>query len=180
MNLPNKLTLLRIIAIPFFIFFLMTSFAPFSKWIAFGLFIVASLTDFLDGYIARKYHLVTDFGKFADPLADKLLVCSALICLLSLDKISVYIVLVIIARDFIISGFRLVAAGKGIVIAADWSGKVKTALQMVMILFIIADISFLFPVTIGLEIIVTVLTVVSLIECMVKNKGVLKENKVEK
>ncbi|MCR5848408.1 MAG: CDP-diacylglycerol--glycerol-3-phosphate 3-phosphatidyltransferase [Lachnospiraceae bacterium] len=175
MNLPNRLTLLRIISIPFFIFFLMTNFVPGSKWIAFGLFILASLTDFLDGYIARKKNLITDFGKFADPLADKLLVCSALICLLSLDKISVYIVLIIIARDFIISGFRLVAAGKGIVIAADWSGKIKTALQMVMILFIIADLSFLGIFTLILEIVVVILTVVSLIECLVKNSKVLKE-----
>ncbi|MCR4649740.1 MAG: CDP-diacylglycerol--glycerol-3-phosphate 3-phosphatidyltransferase [Lachnospiraceae bacterium] len=177
MNLPNRLTLMRIIMIPFFVFFLMTSFFPFGKWIAFGLFIAASLTDFLDGYIARKNNLVTDFGKFADPLADKLLVCSALICLLSLSKINVYIVLIIIARDFIISGFRLVAAGKGIVIAADWSGKVKTALQMVMILFVIADIPFLSIVTIILEIAVVILTVSSLLECLIKNRNVLSEKK---
>ncbi len=177
MNLPNRLTLMRIIMIPFFVFFLMTNFVPFGKWIAFGLFIAASLTDFLDGYIARKNNLVTDFGKFADPLADKLLVCSALICLLALSKINVYIVLIIIARDFIISGFRLVAAGKGIVIAADWSGKVKTALQMVMILFVIADIKFLAIVTIILEIAVVILTVSSLLECLIKNKNVLAEKK---
>ena len=138
---------------------------------------MASLTDFLDGYIARKKNLVTDFGKFADPLADKLLVCSALICLLSLGKISVYIVLIIIARDFIISGFRLVAAGKGIVIAADWSGKIKTALQMVMILFIIADIPFFAIFTLVLEIVVVALTVISLVECLIKNSKVLKEEK---
>lgn len=177
MNLPNKLTVMRIIAIPFFIFFLMTSFVPFSKWIAFALFIIASLTDFLDGFIARKYNLVSDFGKFADPLADKLLVCSALICLLAVDKINFLIVLIIISRDFIISGFRLVAASKGIVIAADYSGKIKTALQMVMTLLIIADIPFLFIPTLVLEYIVVFLTVFSLIECMVKNKGVLKESK---
>ena len=175
MNLPNRLTIARIIAIPFFIFFLMTDFVPASKWIAFGLFIAASLTDFLDGYIARKNNLVTDFGKFADPLADKLLVCSALICLLALSKINVYIVLIIIARDFIISGFRLVAAGKGIVIAADWSGKVKTALQMVMILFIIADIKIFAIVTLVLEIAVVILTIVSLIDCIVQNRMVLSE-----
>ena len=177
MNLPNRLTIARIIAIPFFIFFLMTSFVPFSKWIAFGLFIAASLTDFFDGYIARKNNLVTDFGKFADPLADKLLVCSALICLLSLNKINVYIVLIIIARDFIISGFRLVASGKGVVIAADWSGKVKTALQMIMILFIIADIGILAIPTFVLEIAVVILTIVSLIDCIIKNRKVLSEKK---
>ena len=163
MNLPNRLTVMRIIAIPFFIFFLMAPFVPFGKWIAFALFIVASLTDFLDGYIARKNNLITDFGKFADPLADKLLVCSALICLLALGKISYIIVLIIISRDFIISGFRLVAASKGVVIAADWSGKVKTALQMVMIPMIIAELKFLYWPTIVLEIVVTALTVISLI-----------------
>ena len=178
MNLPNRLTILRIIIIPFFIFFLMTDFFPFWKWIAIGLFIAASLTDFLDGYIARKKNLVTDFGKFADPLADKLLVCSALICLLALGKIHFILVLVIIARDFIISGFRLVAAGKGVVIAADMSGKVKTALQMVMIPLIIADIGFLKWPTFILEIVVLILTVVSLIICIAKNgKNVLTETK---
>ncbi|MBQ2183371.1 MAG: CDP-diacylglycerol--glycerol-3-phosphate 3-phosphatidyltransferase [Lachnospiraceae bacterium] len=108
MNLPNRLTVLRIVIIPFFIFFLMASFIPFGKWVAFGLFIIASFTDYLDGHIARKKNLITDFGKFADPLADKLLVCSALICLLangSLGKYGFILVLVIISRDFIISGF---------------------------------------------------------------------------
>ena len=178
MNLPNKLTVLRIIIIPFFIFFLMASFIPFGKWIAFGLFVIASFTDFLDGYIARKNNLITDFGKFADPLADKLLVCSALICLLSLNKIHFIIVLVIIARDFIISGFRLVAASKGVVIAADMTGKVKTALQMIMTLFIIADFKILLIPTIVLEIAVLILTVVSLIECIVKNRKVISSDKI--
>lgn len=176
MNLPNRLTVLRIVIIPFFIFFLMASFIPFGKWVAFGLFIIASFTDYLDGHIARKKNLITDFGKFADPLADKLLVCSALICLLangSLGKYGFILVLVIISRDFIISGFRLVAAGKGVVIAADMSGKVKTALQMVMILMIIANLKFLFIPTFILEIVVLILTVVSLIICIVKNRSVL-------
>ena len=177
MNLPNRLTIMRIIAIPFFIFFLMTDFVPFSKWIAFALFIIASLTDLLDGYIARKYNLVSDFGKFADPLADKLLVCSALICLLAIDRVHFIIVLVIISRDFIISGFRLVAASKGVVIAADMSGKIKTTLQMVMILMIIAQIPILYYPTLVVELIVLFLTVFSLIECLVKNRAVLKEDK---
>ncbi|MBR5067124.1 MAG: CDP-diacylglycerol--glycerol-3-phosphate 3-phosphatidyltransferase [Lachnospiraceae bacterium] len=180
MNLPNKLTVLRIIIIPFFIFFLMASFIPFGKWVAFALFIIASLTDFFDGLIARKKNLITDFGKFADPLADKLLVCSALICLLalgSLGKFGYILVLVIIGRDFIISGFRLVAAGKGVVIAADMSGKIKTTLQMIMILFIIADLSFLAIPTLVLEIAVLILTIVSLVICIVKNRKVLAETK---
>ncbi|MCR4696837.1 MAG: CDP-diacylglycerol--glycerol-3-phosphate 3-phosphatidyltransferase [Lachnospiraceae bacterium] len=177
MNLPNKLTILRIVIVPFFVIALTIEAIPFGKWIALGLFIVASLTDFLDGYIARKNNLITDFGKFADPLADKLLVCSALICLLGLQKINVYVVLIIISRDFIISGFRLIAASKGVVIAADWFGKVKTALQMVMIPFIIADIKIFTIVTIVLEIAVVILTLVSLVDCIVKNRKVLQDNK---
>ena len=177
MNLPNKLTILRIVIVPFFVIALTIEAIPFGKWIALGLFIVASLTDFLDGYIARKHNLITDFGKFADPLADKLLVCSALICLLGLQKINVYVVLIIISRDFIISGFRLIAASKGVVIAADWFGKVKTALQMVMIPFIIADIKIFTIVTIVLEIAVVILTLVSLVDCVVKNRKVLQDNK---
>lgn len=177
MNLPNKLTILRIVIVPFFVIALTIEAIPFGKWIALGLFIVASLTDFLDGYIARKHNLITDFGKFADPLADKLLVCSALICLLGLQKINVYVVLIIISRDFIISGFRLIAASKGVVIAAEWFGKVKTALQMVMIPFIIADIKIFTIVTIVLEIAVVILTLVSLVDCIVKNRKVLQDNK---
>ena len=177
MNLPNKLTILRIVIVPFFVIALTIEAIPFGEWIALGLFIVASLTDFLDGYIARKHNLITDFGKFADPLADKLLVCSALICLLGLQKINVYVVLIIISRDFIISGFRLIAASKGVVIAADWFGKVKTALQMVMIPFIIADIKIFTIVTIVLEIAVVILTLVSLVDCIVKNRKVLQDNK---
>lgn len=175
MNLPNRLTVLRLVLIPFFIFALMASFVPFGKWIAIAIFIIASITDFLDGFIARKYNLVTDFGKFADPLADKVLVCSALICLLGLGKISVYVVLIIIARDFIISAFRLVAASKGVVIAADWSGKVKTALQMVMIPFLIADFKVLWIFTLVLQIVVVALTIISLLDCIIKNRNVLKD-----
>ena len=142
MNIANKLTIGRAVAIPFFIFFLMTDFVPGSKWIALGLFIVASFTDFLDGYIARKYNMVSNFGKFMDPLADKLLVCSALIGLLALGEINVYLVMIIIARDFIISGFRLIAAENGIVIAANMWGKLKTVAQMIMIIVLIANFDF--------------------------------------
>ena len=121
MNLPNKLTVLRVIMVPFFVFFMLTDVGgAANKWIALAIFVIASLTDMLDGKIARKYNLVTNFGKFMDPLADKLLVCSALIALSDLNRIPAWIVIVIIARDFIISGFRLIAAEKGIVIAAGW------------------------------------------------------------
>ena len=139
MNLPNKLTVLRAIMIPFFLVFLYIE-QPWSKWVALGIFIAASLTDMLDGQIARKRNLVTNFGKFMDPLADKLLVCSALIALSDMGKIPAWIIIIIISRDFIISGFRLVAAEKGVVIAAGWLGKIKTALQMVMVCFLIASI----------------------------------------
>ncbi len=129
MNLPNKLTILRVILIPFFVVFLLgaETFGPWSVYVALAIFVIASLTDMLDGKIARKYNLVTNFGKFMDPLADKLLVVSALVCYVDMGRIPSWIVLIIIAREFIISGFRLVAAESGIVIAASYWGKIKTA-----------------------------------------------------
>lgn len=105
-----------------------------------GYFIIASLTDMLDGKIARKYHLITNFGKFMDPLADKLLVCSAMICLVEMGRIPAWIVIIIISREFIISGFRLVASDKGVVIAANYWGKFKTTFQMIMVCLMIANI----------------------------------------
>ncbi len=178
MNLPNKLTILRVCMIPFFVFFLMTDFlGDAGKYVATAIFVIASFTDMLDGKIARKYNLVTNFGKFMDPLADKLLVCSALICLIELGKISSIIVLVIIAREFIISGFRLVAADKGVVIAAGYWGKLKTVVQMVMIVVVLLDIPFVAFEILGQVLIWAslVLTVVSLVDYLVKNKEVLKE-----
>lgn len=136
MNLPNKLTLSRVVMVPFFVgFLLLTPRYGWFKWIAFGIFVIASLTDLLDGKIARKYNLVTNFGKFMDPLADKLLVCSALIGMTALSQrlIPAWITIIIIAREFIISGFRLIAAEKGNVIAASMWGKWKTTFQMVML-----------------------------------------------
>ncbi|MBM6801557.1 CDP-diacylglycerol--glycerol-3-phosphate 3-phosphatidyltransferase, partial [Mediterraneibacter glycyrrhizinilyticus] len=166
MNLPNKLTVLRVIMVPFFVFFMLTDVGvAANKWIALALFIVASLTDMLDGKIARKYNLVTNFGKFMDPLADKLLVCSAMICLIPSGKLNTAIVIVIIAREFIISGFRLVASDSGIVIAASYWGKFKTVFQMAMIIVLIADFGGVFDL-IG-EILVWIalaLTVISLID----------------
>ncbi len=180
MNLPNKLTVARVILIPFFVFFLLNdAMNPYFKWIALAIFIVASLTDLADGKIARKYNLVTDFGKFMDPLADKLLVCSAMIGLIELGRIEAWIVIVIIAREFIISGFRLVAADAGVVIAASYWGKVKTTTQMLMVIFMIAEPLL---VRVGIPLIVTqvlmwialILTVVSLADYLVKNRAVLK------
>ena len=177
MNLPNKLTTFRVILIPFFVFFLLTDFVAGSKWIATVLFCAASITDFLDGHIARKYNLVTNFGKFMDPLADKLLVCSALICLIALDRIPAWIVIVIISREFIISGFRLIAADNGVVIAASYWGKFKTASQMVTVILLVLNIQNTVFTVLGTVFIYIslVLTVVSLIDYIAKNKEVLKD-----
>ncbi len=144
-----------------------------------AIFIVASLTDMLDGKIARKYNLVTNFGKFMDPLADKLLVCSAMICLIELDRLAAWIVIVIIAREFIISGFRLVASDNGVVIAASYWGKFKTRFQMLMVIVLILDIQMPFFQILGtvLTYVALILTVVSLIDYIVKNKDVLKDQK---
>ena len=178
MNLPNKLTILRMIMIvPFVVFMLVPIGGAAGKWIALALFVIASLTDLLDGKIARKYNLVTTFGKFMDPLADKLLVCSALICLVELGRIPAWIVIIIISREFIISGFRLVASDKGVVIAANWWGKFKTTFQMVMIVLMIADIAALSIVTQIVMWIALILTIVSLIDYLVKNKDVMKDPK---
>ncbi len=176
MNLPNKLTMLRVVMIPFFVVFMLVPIAGGAdKWIALALFIAASLTDMLDGHIARKYHLVTNFGKFMDPLADKLLVCSALICLVDLGRIPSWVVIVIIAREFIISGFRLIASDNGVVIAASYWGKFKTTFQMVMICLMIADLEPLRLLTAAVMWIALALTVVSLVDYLVKNKSVMKE-----
>jgi CDP-diacylglycerol--glycerol-3-phosphate 3-phosphatidyltransferase len=178
MNLPNKLTIMRVILIPFFVFFMLAPFFEgYGNYIAVAIFIVASLTDMLDGKIARKYNLVTNFGKFMDPLADKLLVCSALICLIETGQLAAWIVIIIIAREFIISGFRLIASDNGIVIAASYWGKFKTVSQMLMVIVLILDIKYPFFEILGtvLTYIALVLTVVSLVDYIVKNKNVLKE-----
>ena len=177
MNLPNKLTILRVILIPFFVVFMLFDITGAAdKWIALVIFCVASLTDMLDGKIARKYNLVTNFGKFMDPLADKLLVCTALICLTSMNRLNVIVVLVIIAREFIISGFRLVASDNGIVIAASYWGKFKTASQMALIIVLIMDLGGVWNV-VGtvLTWVALLLTVVSLIDYIAKNKQVLTQ-----
>ena len=177
MNLPNKLTMFRVILIPFFVLFMLVDITTVDKWIALAIFIVASLTDLLDGKIARKYNLVTNFGKFMDPLADKLLVCSALICLVELAKLPAWMVIVIIAREFIISGFLLIASDNGVVIAASYWGKFKTTFQMVMICLLIADIAAIGIITNVIVWIALILTVVSLIDYLVKNKDIMKETK---
>lgn len=179
MNLPNKLTIMRVIMIPFFLVALMVDGLPAGKWIALGFFIVASLTDLLDGKIARKYNLVTNFGKFMDPLADKLLVCSAMIALIEIDRIPAWVVIIIIAREFIISGFRLIASDNGVVIAAGMWGKVKTVVQMIMIIILICDFGGKAAVVIENILIYAALalTIISLIDYLYHNRAVLKDNK---
>lgn len=179
MNLPNRITMLRIILIPFFVFFMLTDFVPYSRYIAAAIFIIASLTDTLDGYLARKYQLVSNFGKFMDPLADKLLVCSALVCFVALpdNPMPAWVVIIIISRDFIISGFRLVASDAGVVIAASWWGKVKTVVQMLMSILLIVNfegeiidiIEYIFIYA------ALVLTIISLIDYLKKNWKVLDD-----
>ena len=180
MNLPNKLTILRVIMIPFFVAFLMLENGANTtyRYIAAALFIIASLTDLLDGKIARKYNLVANFGKFMDPLADKLLVCSALICMIELGQLPAWMVIIIISREFIISGFRLVASDNGVVIAASYWGKFKTTFQMIGVVLLILNIPALSMVTDIVIWIAVALTVISLVDYIVKNAGVLKEGKM--
>lgn len=203
MNLPNKLTMLRVILIPFFVFFLLQNVLELpGMWIALGIFVVASLTDLADGKIARKYNLVTNFGKFMDPLADKLLVCSALICFVELNLLPAWFVITIIAREFVISGFRLIASDNGVVIAASWWGKFKTTFQMILIILVmllqalgrnltwvglsykeaaglgnLAECSVWSILTTVVAWISFALTVISLVDYLVKNKQVMKDTK---
>ena len=177
MNLPNKLTVLRVIMVPFFVFFMLTDVGgPANKWIALVLFCVASLTDMLDGKIARKYNLVTNFGKLMDPLADKLLVMSALICLAQIGDVPGWMVIIILGREFIITGMRQVAAAQGIVIAAGTTGKIKTITQMIAIPLLLLNnwpfslLSFNLPMDTIFLWIALVMTVVSGTEYIVKNK----------
>lgn len=178
MNLPNKLTMLRVILIPFFIFFMLAEFlAPTGKWIALGIFVLASITDMLDGKIARKYELVTNFGKFMDPIADKLLVCSAFIVFVQLGLLPAWIVIILIAREFIISGFRLVASDAGIVLAASIWGKFKTAFQMIMCIILIVNLDYP-AVNIIEQVFIYIslaLSVISLVDYLVKNRQVISD-----
>lgn len=174
MNTPNKLTLLRVILIPFFVVCLLAVDAGWGKWAALAIFIVASLTDTLDGYLARRDNLVTNFGKFMDPLADKLLVCSAMICLVDMERIPSWIVIIIIGREFVISGFRLIASDNGVVIAANYWGKIKTVCQMIMIIVVIANLGGFFAIVEQILIYLSlILTVISLATYLWDNRKVL-------
>ena len=180
MNLPNKLTIIRVILIiPFVVFLLLPGLGNWARYVAVTIFIIASLTDLADGKIARKYNLVTNFGKFMDPLADKLLVGAAMICLVETGELAAWIVVIIISREFIISGFRLVASDNGVVIAASYWGKFKTTSQMLMIIMLI--LNFEHPVyqiaCMVITYIALILTVISLVDYIYKNRDVLKEQK---
>lgn len=180
MNLPNKLTLLRVLMIPIFMIFALLE-NGFCQFITMALFVLASLTDYLDGYIARKCNLVTDFGKFMDPIADKLLVMSAMVILVSQNRMPAWICVVMLAREFIISGFRLVAAGKGTVIAAGMTGKIKTVTQMaaIIMLFLFSNATggsgffyFLSNVVLYAS---AVMSIVSCVEYVWNNRGVIAD-----
>ena len=178
MNLPNKLTVLRMVLVPFFVATLLLSKTNDTlKWVALALFVIASLTDFADGYIARKYNLITNFGKFMDPLADKILTVSGMICLIELGRIPSWIVVIIVAREFIISGFRLIAAENGVVIAANYWGKFKTTFQMFMIILMIMNIPQLQIVTNIVMWIALALTIISLVTYINANKQIIAGDK---
>lgn len=175
MNTPNKLTIARMIIVPFLVIFLLNGWGgEANRYISLTLFVVASVTDWFDGYLARKNNLVTNFGKFMDPLADKLLVCSAMICMIDLKRLPAWFVIIIIAREFIISGFRLIAAENGIVIAANYWGKFKTASQMIMIILLILHFDGIFVILEQIFIWLSLaLTIISLITYIWQNRTVL-------
>ncbi len=190
MNLPNKLTIFRMILIVPFVILLLGNFqqwnwftaifggiSEYVDYIALTIFIIASLTDLIDGKIARKYNLVTNFGKFMDPLADKLLVSAAMVALVEMGRIPSWVVIIIISREFIISGFRTIASDNGVVIAASYWGKFKTTFQMIMVCLMIANIEALAVLTTIIMWISLVLTVVSLVDYLWKNKDVMKDTK---
>lgn len=180
-NLPNKLTLSRILMVPVFVLLLLTENGENETFrlLAICTFCIASFTDYLDGHLARKYHLVTNFGKFTDPLADKLLVCSALICMIELSLIPAWVVILVVGREFIISGFRLVAAEQGSVIAASMWGKAKTVSQMACIVVLLLPFRVAWKEALGqlLIVIMTALTVISLLDYLFKNRKVLEERR---
>ena len=177
MNTPNKLTVARMIIVPFLVVFLLSGLGgDANRYISMILFVVASITDWFDGHLARKNNLVTNFGKFMDPLADKLLVCSAMICMIELNRLPAWVVIIIIGREFIISGFRLIAAENGIVIAANYWGKFKTVSQMIMIILLILHFDAIPAFVILEQIFIWIslaLTVISLMTYIWQNKSVL-------
>ena len=172
MNLPNKLTFMRILLVPVFVILMYCDFAN-ARLFATAVFAIASFTDFLDGYLARRDNLVTNFGKFADPLADKILVCSALICLTGIQDIPAWGVIIIIAREFAVTGLRVIAASENITIAASKLGKIKTVTQLFSMLFLLTDITSLYKPGLYLFYIAVAFTVISGVDYFYKNIKVL-------
>jgi len=177
MNLPNKLTMLRVFLVPVYAMLLLTDLFPGSDHLAAGIYVLAMATDFIDGAIARKYNMITNFGKFMDPLADKLLVCTAAVCFVKLNRIACWIVLVLIAREFIISGFRLIASDRGVVIAAGNCGKVKTTVQNFMTVALTLHPAYTWWNILEQLLIwaALALTMISLAEYLYRNRRVLTE-----
>jgi len=175
MNLPNKITIFRMCMIPFFLVFFLIDTIPYHEWIALAIFIIACVSDAVDGHLARKHNLVTNFGKFMDPIADKLLVCAALLCFVEQGTLNLIVAIVIVAREFIIGGLREVAAEGGLVIAASYWGKSKTIAQMIMCCLLIVHLEvFIFPVLETIFIWASfALTVISMLDYLIKNKSVL-------
>ncbi len=191
MNLPNRITMFRVLLIPVFVVLLMLeNYLPYYNFIALAVFAAACFSDFLDGHIARKYNLVTTFGKFMDPLADKILVSTALILLIEFEKIPAVVVAVILAREFIISGFRLIACDKGVVLAAGYLGKIKTFAQMFMCCFMLFTADRTYNKFLFFKIVdvvgqifmwfALIMTVVSLVDYIWNNIDVLKDDKEKK
>lgn len=181
MNLANKLTMLRIFLVPIFLIFIAARGIPYGKELATIIFILASLTDKLDGYIARSRNQITNFGKFMDPLADKLLVTAALVSLVELQIVHAWVAMIIIAREFAVSGLRTIAASEGKVIAASWWGKIKTVIQIVAIIAALLNLSYINPtlkiltdVTMGAAVIITI---ISGVDYFVKNKESIRVDK---
>ena len=176
MNIANQLTILRILLIPIFLIFLLLDITTYDQFIAISIFVVAALTDALDGHLARSKNLITNFGKFLDPVADKLLVCSALIAFIEIGILQAWVVIVVISRDFILTSFRMIASSEGVVIAADKLGKIKTMLQMIMIVYLMFMFTNPLMVLIGNILVwaVVVLTVLSALDYIIKNKNVLR------
>jgi CDP-diacylglycerol--glycerol-3-phosphate 3-phosphatidyltransferase len=181
MNLANKLTMMRIFLVPIFLIFIAAKGIPYGKELATVIFILASLTDKLDGYIARSRNQITNFGKFMDPLADKLLVTAALVSLVELQIVHAWVAMIIIAREFAVSGLRTVAASEGKVIAASWWGKIKTVIQIVAIITALLNLSYINPILNTLTSIsmgaAVIITVISGVDYFVKNKGAIRIDK---
>lgn len=177
MNLPNKITTIRVLMIPIYLIFMLVEQIPYGRYIAGVIFTIAALTDALDGYLARKNNLITNFGKFMDPLADKLLVCSALICFVQFHLMPSWIAIVIISREFIVSGFRTIASDNGVVLAAGWWGKIKTNVQIVMCVMLTVDLDFAFINVLEIVAIylALALTIISMMDYLLKNYKLLFE-----